>query len=67
MSLYTPKKFAVLSGKYAGKVVYESVHHDTGEAKRVSLLSGVDHTSVTFNPAGNLPFFAIPTRSLKEI
>lgn len=65
--MYKPKKFAVLGGKYAGKIVYETAHHDTGEAKRVSLSSGVDHTSVTFNPSGNLPFFTVPTRSLKEI
>ena len=67
MSIYAPKKFAVLSGKYAGKVVYELTFPDGGAAEKASVDTGVNHTSVTLNPAGVLPSFVIPTRSLKEI
>lgn len=50
-----------------GDIVFDYMSHDYGLANADSRLTGVEHTSITLDPAGGSPSFTHPKHQLKEI
>lgn len=50
---------------FEGEIVYDSASHDYGLANDDSRVTGIEHISVTKDPAGRHPFFTIPKQDLK--
>lgn len=48
-----------------GTICYEFNKHDYGCARDDSCYTGVTHTSVTIDPAGDYPFFTVPFQDLE--
>lgn len=70
-----PKKFKVLKTRIIGSsvcanegdTVFDCWSCDYGLANDDTRFTGVEHRSVTHDPAGKYPFFTIPVRDLQEI
>lgn len=50
-----------------GEKVYTSVGHDYGCASQDTRYTGVEHVSVTRDPASKYPFFTIPMKDLEKL
>jgi hypothetical protein len=51
----------------AGTTVYDCHMYDYGCANDDTRFTGIEHTSVTLDPAGGYPFFTVPVTDLEEI
>lgn len=52
-------------GHPAGTICYEARHHDYGLASDDSRRTGIEHRSMTLEPSGDYPAFAVPVDEFK--
>lgn len=51
----------------AGAIVYRCIGWDYGCANDDTRITGIEHTSVTLDPAGAYPFFTVPKQDLEAV
>lgn len=51
----------------AGTVVYPCNGYDYGLSRDDTMITGVEHVSVTTDPTGGYPFFTVPVDDLERI
>jgi len=61
------KTYRIMSGPEAGIIVYRFLGYDYGCSSEDTRRLGVEHVTITKDPAGGTPFFTIPRHALEEI
>lgn len=63
--LLTDSKIEAAATK--GTIVYKCAKHDYGVASDDTLMSGVQHISLSLKSDGDYPFFSHPLRELEKV